>query len=95
MRTPKESIKHRDTWSWHRPVASGREAIVPGADIRGAPRNQGARVSMAAFVAGLARPYRAWLRREHSHALDLSDAGLRADLEGRAEGTAERLAIEC
>lgn len=32
---------------------------------------------------------------EHSHALDLSDAGLRADLEGRAEGTAERLAIEC
>jgi cardiolipin synthase A/B len=32
---------------------------------------------------------------EHSHALDLSDAGLRADLEDRAEGTAERLAIEC
>jgi phosphatidylserine/phosphatidylglycerophosphate/cardiolipin synthase-like enzyme len=32
---------------------------------------------------------------EHSHPLDLSDAGLRADLEGRAEGTAERLAIEC
>ena len=28
---------------------------------------------------------------EHSHPLDLSDAGLRADLEGRAE----RLAIEC
>lgn len=31
---------------------------------------------------------------EHSHALDLSDAGLRADLEDRAEGTAERLAID-
>jgi phosphatidylserine/phosphatidylglycerophosphate/cardiolipin synthase-like enzyme len=31
---------------------------------------------------------------EHSHALDLSDAGLRADLEARAEGTAERLAID-
>ena len=31
----------------------------------------------------------------HDEALDLSDAGLRADLEGRAEGTAERLAIEC
>ena len=31
---------------------------------------------------------------KHSHALDLSDAGLRADLEDRVEGTAERLAIE-
>lgn len=32
---------------------------------------------------------------EHSHPLDPSDAGLRADLEGKAEGIAERLAIEC
>ena len=32
---------------------------------------------------------------ELSHPLDLSDAGWRADLEGRAEGTAERLAIKC
>jgi hypothetical protein len=32
---------------------------------------------------------------QHSHPLDLSDAGLRADLEGSAEGAAERLAIEC
>lgn len=80
MRTPKESI---------------REAIAPGADIRGAPRNRGARVSMAAFVAGLARPYRAWLRLGAFARTRLSDAGLRADLEGRAEGTAERLAIEC
>ena len=32
---------------------------------------------------------------EHSHALDLSNAGLRADLEDSAEGTAEKLAIEC
>ena len=31
---------------------------------------------------------------EHSHALDLSDAGLRADLEERGQRTAERLAIE-
>jgi phosphatidylserine/phosphatidylglycerophosphate/cardiolipin synthase-like enzyme len=31
---------------------------------------------------------------EHSHALDLSDTGLRADLETRIEGAAERLAIE-
>ena len=78
MRTPKESI---------------REAIAPGADIRGAPRNRGARVSMAAFVAGLARPYRLGYDWEHSHALDLSDAGLRAELEDRVEGSAEWLAI--
>jgi len=31
---------------------------------------------------------------EHSHPLDLSDDGLRADLEGRIEGGAERLAID-
>ena len=31
---------------------------------------------------------------EHSHALDLSDAGLRADLEDRIEGATERLAID-
>jgi cardiolipin synthase A/B len=31
---------------------------------------------------------------KHSHALDLSDAGLRADLDNRIEGAAERLAIE-
>jgi cardiolipin synthase len=31
--------------------------------------------------------------REHSHPLDLSDAGLLADLEGRVEGSAEMLAI--
>lgn len=30
---------------------------------------------------------------DHSHPLDLSDAGLRADLEDRVEDTAERLAI--
>jgi phosphatidylserine/phosphatidylglycerophosphate/cardiolipin synthase-like enzyme len=31
---------------------------------------------------------------EHSHPLDLSDAGLLADLEGRVEGSAEMLAID-
>jgi cardiolipin synthase A/B len=31
---------------------------------------------------------------EHSHPLDLSDAGLLADLEGRIEGSAEMLAID-
>ncbi len=31
---------------------------------------------------------------KHSHPLDLSDEGLRADLEGRIEGAAELLAIE-
>jgi cardiolipin synthase len=31
---------------------------------------------------------------EHSHPLDLSDAGLLADLENRVEGSAERLAID-
>jgi phosphatidylserine/phosphatidylglycerophosphate/cardiolipin synthase-like enzyme len=31
---------------------------------------------------------------EHSHPLDLSDAGLLADLEGRIEGSAEILAID-
>lgn len=30
---------------------------------------------------------------EHSHPLDLSDAGLRAELEDRVEGSAEWLAI--
>ena len=31
---------------------------------------------------------------QHSHPLDLSDAGLLADLEGRVEGSAEILAID-
>ena len=61
MRTPEESTKHRDTWSWQRPVGSGRRRPFPRLTFRGSPMNRGARVSMAAFVAGLARPYRAWI----------------------------------
>jgi hypothetical protein len=31
---------------------------------------------------------------QHSHRMDLTDAGLLADLEGRVEGSAEMLALD-